>query len=859
MLEEAISYKNISEYISLDRNANLEEFTYAIYPDTGFLLSVPYEEGNTYIFDKNYINRLGEGLDKKIVGGEGVNNNLYSLRDVYGINADGKVWYINADGKILGAEEIIDMPIDTSTQINMPNDVILASGLNDKATIGDTRGLQNLVLDGSLANAENIKNLDFISVMPNLQTLTLKNLTSLENLEGLKYLRNLNTITFENTISKDYMGFKYASNVIYVEFRDNSINTDNFVNIANGLATLESKYQLYIRYNEKLNEVMPITSLGKVETLYITNNTNLKSIMGLQYISGETVTSLTKMSLEGNKLTDTQNTENLYDNTYSDGKIINFMALYKFVNLQELILGTTNKQNIYYLSGIVNGEERGINNLSSLKRLELSACNLYNIDALLSFENKVDSDENQLTYIDLNNNTNMKLEAVAKLNKLITNYTVLLDGKYGYLTQPYAQSETPTNYTNEEFIARYSTEEAINTVQSLSITRGEDTLTNTAEDNRVGECISKLKNLKTLNLGNGATDGFEEYSFIDDLPNLEILSFYGNSSVTSAELEKLQVCSNVKSITCSTQNKFSSLNWIEKFPNIEFIELNAIDLDLTPLNQCSKLRQLVWGSYSENWNPVNGNVNQIQALLNSEDRKVILDCRYSINVFKQLENCTNLTKVNAFIYSSSSGEHLYKDVVLNLNKLTDLKEIYISAQFKGCFGGILLENCTKLEKIEIIQGATNLNTKMQLSRLNSCKNLKSIILKNCRIDDAMFNTLCQDLAEVNSLETLNLAENKISNLEPIGYLSNNNSVGLNLDFQKNQILYLGSDTTGISVVPNISSLNLSNNVSLSNILPVLKQRELSGSKLMNLNIKNCSLSDSSKNSLKELNWNNLEI
>ena len=164
-----------------------------------------------------------------------------------------------------------------------------------------------------------------------------------------------------------------------------------------------------------------------------------------------------------------------------------------------------------------------------------------------------------------------------------------------------------------------------------------------------------------------------------------------------------------------------------------------------------------------------------------------------------------------------------------------------------------------MEKIEIIQGATNVNTKMQLSRLNNCKNLKSIILKNCRIDDAMFNTLCQDLAEANSLETLNLAENKISNLEPIGYLSNNSSEALNLDFQKNQILYLGSDSTGISIVPNISSLNLSNNVSLSNILPILKQKELSGSKLMNLNIKNCSVSDSSKNSLKELNWDNLEM
>lgn len=276
VLQEQVNYKKIEKTTEDLYEIRISDFSYNEYPNTGFLKRVSYGAGDTYVFDFNYINRLSDGIESNLVGGEGIQGSLSLLRNVYGINEDFTVWYIDENGKMYGTESIQEIPIDVNQIVNTSIGLKEGLGITGDVTVGDVRGKKTLTLDGNNMSTP-ITNIEELSLMPNLTELTLKNL-NLTDLNGLQYLANLKSLWLDNTKVNDYSGLKYGINVTGFYPINNSITEENIISVTDEFINMPKLEVVRIRNNSELTNIPALNTLGNINTLYIEENANLTNI-----------------------------------------------------------------------------------------------------------------------------------------------------------------------------------------------------------------------------------------------------------------------------------------------------------------------------------------------------------------------------------------------------------------------------------------------------------------------------------------------------------------------------------------------------------------------------------------------------
>ena len=856
ILQEQVNYKKIEMATAESFNVRISDFSYNEYPNTGFLKRISYGAGDTYVFDINYIDRLGNKLEETLVGGEGIEGSIFLLRNVYGINEDFSVWYIDENGKIFGADNIQEIAIDVNQIVNASTGLKEGLGIEGDITVGDVRGRKNITLDGNNMSIP-ITNIDELSLMPNLTELTLKNL-NLTDLNGLQYLPNLKSLWLDNTKINDYAGLKYGININGFYPINNSVTEENIVAITNEFANMHNLATVRIRNCSNLTYIPALNTIGNISTLYIEENENLTNIFGLSTVQNKS--SLINLYLNENNLTDIVNTAELNEYGYlepiiNDSNIINMSYISGFTNLEILNCGKIGGSWVYYENGIndtikrsnnklhyFNGKTEentleGLNNLLNLKTVDFEGCDILDINTLGSV------DFEKLEKLNLKESENLANAQINSIIDFLNNIKELsLSGKYIILLN----SSRPILDLSNSGITDLSFLEG-NTVTTTLNLSGNGKISD-EQTKYIGE-MTQLKRL-TISGCKQITD----FSFLNKLINLEHL-VAGNTQITSEDLSAIPYGNKLKQITLERCEKITDLNWLSNFPNAYIFDYLFPNLDenydLTPINN-RKLDSL-WLS--------NGDLTKVQDCINQLDVDNEENyCLYLDNkekFLKDLEKCTRLTQLsirtgdNVSTSNSFSGENS-----LNLNSLKQLRKIFFR---RTSIENLSISGCENLEDLKIHD--MQQGEKWNICNLSKNVNLKYLDLTKNYLEQTDFEILMRMLepkyegdkiiSGTPNLEKITLNENLFSSLEPLEklagktanfelYISNNNIISLN----------------GIENLVQLTLIDLQGNSGITNITPILNLKAKEGNNLKTVKIKDCTnITEEMKNQMREVGIN----
>ena len=856
-LQEQIQMKTVEKGENADE-VTIADFSYSEYPQDGFLKRVSYGNGDTYIFDLNYIDRINKDMKKNLVGGEGVNGSITLFRNVYGINKDFTVWYIDEDGKMYGASEIIEMPLNVNDKLNVSDGLKELLGLKD-VTVGDVRGKTKLELNGDLMTDINkITDLEELSFFPNLTELTLTNL-NLKNIDGLQYCPNLNKIWFDNTKPENYDGLKYCLNVTGFYLINNSVTESNILDITNEFTNMSKLDAVRIRNNTELRTIPSLKTLGPIRTLYIEENENLTNIYGLSTV--ENKTSLINLYLNENNLTDVV-TNGDKDETYNyvipqiqDGNVINMSYIDGYGRLEtlncgvvgeswgskyedgktEIIKGKNNQ--LKYLLGFQNGKKVGINNLKKLKYVSFEYCDiLKELSVFQEMSNQV------LKEIYFKENKNIDVKQIVSLSELFLNSTYSLDTKYTLALSSQLPSLTlkGEDYESLEFLN--------GNIVTTSLKIQDNSKLKNADMQFIGEMV-QLKSLLLSKL-NSVTD----FSFLKSLPNLESLTI-NNSNVRDEDLKNLSCKDKIKRVELVNCWNLTDPSIYGEFPN---------------LGKGVRIRLEGWKisnyDFLENWSDSNRplfctgvgiDLTKLQKAISRANQDYGLYLGSDTKLLSQLSDCENISflrmccgdekATGVCMREGSFGDegvldlnsNLLKEVIFSLTGIKDLN----------------LEKCKNLEKITI----NNMFCGKRWVPCDLSKNtsLESLILRNnCMVDEDLVNLL-NDLKPVlegnevvsgaPSIEEINFSGNNFVSLKPFeNFIGQTSTYTLNVS--GNNLV----DLNGIENLVKMTELDIQNNVAITNITPILTLKEKSGNNLTKVYIKGCNqITTEQKNQMKE--------
>ena len=841
-LQEQIDYLRIEKMKVNDLDSiDILDFSISEYPTTGFLRKVNYASGETYVFDMNYIDRVGKELTKNLSGGFGINGTIYQLKDVYGINEDFKVWYRDSDGKIYGVSKIKEIPINPDAPVTMSKGLMESMGLTEEtANVGNTRGKTELVIDSKLMTTP-ITNLDDLSLMPNIKWLKLNNL-NLENLDGLQYETQLEKITLNNTTIANLDGLSYASSVTGFYLINGSVTDFNMANITNKFKDMPSLSIVRIRNNVGLTQIPALKTLGNVSELWIEENQNLTNIYGLSTV--EDKTKLNKLYLNENNITDIVNTTQVHEDygyllpLIDSENVINMSYLNEYSKLSILYLagygggGTFYEnneddwikrynKNIHYLNGIdKNGKDVGIKNLSkSLTYCNFEDCDILDIDKMKDFDSKI------LKKLFLKNNNNFNNTQVNLIAPLLNSISYTISGKYSTLldTNRASLSYNSTGITDLSFLSGNKI------TKSLSISR-EGKLKN-SDMNYIGQ-MTQLTSL-TLTYCVGITD----FSFLRTLVNLTSIELSG-MNVRTDDLKGLSYAKNVVYLRVYDCCNIDSVSFLNEFPNANSWDFRGTNIseneDLSIFNTLKNTKYLLIDK---------GNLTTMQDAINYYGKQkqaygLHLSCKNSM--LKKLEDCTKIENLYMSSASDTSTENFFgeNNNSLNLNKSVNLKEIYFK---RTGIEEIIVDNCSSLESVTVydMERGLNWNFVPDLSKNHLLKylNLNKNYLEqeNLAVLSNYLKSSYNENSEVISgcpiLATLYLNQNRFSTLAPLSEITSIKE----LYVTDNQLINL----TGIENMINLTTLDIRNNAAITNIQPVLDLKAKEGSKLNTIYVKGC--------------------
>ncbi len=853
-LEEQVQIKTVDKAEEVDK-VSIADFSYSEYPNEGFLRRVCYGSGDTYVFDLKYINRVGSGLDKVLVGGDGVDNSLNFLKNVYGINEDFTVWYIDENGKMYGASKIVEVPIDVDAPAKTSDSLKQGMGVEGDLKVGDVRGRKSLVIDGNSVTGDPITNLNELSFFPNLTSLTLKNLT-LTDLNGLEYSLNIEKLWLDNTKSSDYSGLSFEKKMTGFYPINNSVDELNMAKITDQFPKMTALSEVRMRNNSELKVIPELKTLGSISTLYIEENENLTNIYGLSTVSDKT--KLINLYLNENNLTDVVKNEDT-DETYGyiipkiqDENVINMSYIDGYTSLKVLNCSkiggeyfengerdTANDSNKYlkYLCGVnSDGKNVGITSIKSLNSVNFEYCDILDIEKILKFK---DFENVLLTTGLFLGNENLKNEQVYYIASFLVslkNYSI--SGRYVPLLDA---NEEVLNYKNFN-------------LSDLSFLEGNEITTelylsyNSGITNSQTKYIGEMTQLELLDLS--WCDGITNFSFLSELPNLKYLYLDG-TLVTNNDMRALTCKDKVLYMTLYNCYNLSDVNILNEFPH--FGETGGrLDLrgwanngltDLSALNN-KHFKELLTKS---------GDLTTCQSAISNFNQGYGMHFEGRTNMLQKIESCSNITYLKLSSSYETSWENVYGGAndSLNLSRCTQLAEVYF---MRTSLETLNLTGCSSLSKVTIIDmGAgsrwipCDFSKNTNLTYLNLDKNYleQSDLVK---LIDNLTPGVGEDGLEkgAKNISEIILNRNNFSSLKPFESLAGKTSE-FSLQVQNNQLITL----EGIENLTQLTSLDISENNGITNIKPILDLKSKTGNKLTTVTITGCTqITDSQKSELK---------
>ncbi len=171
----------------------------------------------------------------------------------------------------------------------------------DLNQLSNISSLEHLVLDNS-----NVTNVSDLATLSNLNWLDLRsnNLTS-NDITSLSSLTNLKNLAISDNNITNISALSSLSSLVHLEAISNQISD---VNPLANLTNLEIAYL----YNNNISDITSLNNLANLQILELTNN-NISDISKVFAPSGN-LSSLTTLSLSGNKLTNVDNLNALVQN-----------------------------------------------------------------------------------------------------------------------------------------------------------------------------------------------------------------------------------------------------------------------------------------------------------------------------------------------------------------------------------------------------------------------------------------------------------------------------------------------------------------------------------------------------------------
>ena len=764
MLEEFLNSYYVEHYDNFTEEESKVQALKILEPDW-FFSGAPLG----YIVDSNgrihfYINKDGlpENIKSQLRGGDAGDKTYRayaSMEDVYGVTKDLKVYYCKDPNNIFGTAEY---DLDDSNRVvfeaNSEMAKLITGNNTDEVTASTARSIKNL----TITNENQLKDLTELYNLPSLQELTLKNV-EMESLSGLENAPSIINIIFENCNIKDYSAMK----------------------------KIDKLQKLYIikSNNDEINKLftaMKETDYTRLNTLAITGN---KIIIESKTIESENLgTAKSEVSNIDILKELTSSTKTSIKNLFlNNNNISDILAISDFINITLVRLDRNNLTSLKALEKMqnLNYVYAAYNNLGANEIYDMSLENFGKNeveDALVSLKGKTN-----ITLLDLRDNTNLRWISYIKDSKSIgtLNLTNCKNLVGNDLTE--IKSIIIKAGNNASIPAEYSLLLLDENLEKLDLSNQKIT-----KDNFLTlSGYSKIKWLKLENLIltdiNGNKISSDDLNttlnaVLKTLPNLTNLSIRATSSTSSLSevdnIEFVKNCKNIKEldirgtkIKTGTENGLELLNENSTVIRTLRIDNEAIDLSL------------IQPTISRLNTSISGNIYSTAGL-----------CCEKASLYKQLENCTEITNLNVYDYNCPN----YNLASLDLSKCTKLTNVCLR-QF----------NQTKNDAIIIFPNSLNsiqwegICGYFKLTPKDNSINLSNFTLQLSHTNQENFNKIIENLINTN----VNISDfyiREVTNFNDLSVIKK----CLNLTIEKLRIGFNNSSSTRF----NFTNLNDFQNV-----------------------------------------------
>ncbi len=716
-LQEFIEEKYVESYEEVDDNEiKVEEVrkkypTYFYDPSANGIGSAKYVvDGRGHALYLIRKEELPSEIREGLIGGDAGRKeyqDYLSLRDVYGVTFDLKVYYCSGDGIFRGINAS-ELNYDNLDRVFLNRDSELAQLLSERED-GTITGNEALSMKNVTLN-KNVSSLKDLYAFPNLEYLTLENMT-LTDLTGLEYSNNLREITFRDTTVEDYTKLGKVGRTLEALsfYRIDDIELEK---ICNGIK--DSSYQklksLLIRGNENYysksnthrDEKLDEDLAKGVKTKFIT------SLAPLGSLSSDVVGNITNLDLYHNRIG---------NRLVGDNKKHALEYLSKFIKLNTLMLEGNNLTDLKGISILTNLVTLYANNN------ELGLYETYNENGNNEEEKGKNPSEDSLSYLisntklktlELKQNYNLKwVGYLSNLNSLTTLHfgsnendgcMNMIDSEVGKLRDIFKQCGSKKSYPNKYWLALLDTEDRDLEISLADLTVTEDQFK--VLGNYVNAKILNLKNVKIENEGILVESETEINELVNDtlktMKNLKYVNFYSSSGTSLVNLSEIRFLKGVD----ETKNE----------DDIDLLELETLGTKISTRKTKEEKYEnglMLLGSKKvgsdEYYCP------DLQSLLISGQNTQLSDI--SVRIKKLLE----LEKANYSFFDDISIGNFYTDVpevMESLSGITDLEKFIIwgSANFDGVYIDL---SQTQLKEINI-----DTNRGFEVILPSTCQNIR---------------------------------------------------------------------------------------------------------------------------------------
>ena len=788
------------------------------------------KDGNACYFIQK--EKLPDEIKNQIKGGNagsGTYADYASMKDVYGITKDLKVYYSNNDNIYGISKEELDLDDPNREVLPAGNSLskLITGDANKNLTADNAKKISELVIDEN----SGVTDLSDLYVLTSLKKLDLSNV-ELENLDGMQNAVQLNEITIKNSTIKNYKDLGKAKNLekLYLEYSDTYTNAQNevnkFLSIEQGIGNLDFEKLAYlgifgVNSIEKNNEYINLSVRSLINDLSGLSNLSVKTKNNIQYIY------INNNNIENLEfLTDFSNLKKIRCEV---NKIASLKGL-NSNNLTTIIAGYNNLGN----NENVDEKNEEIDSLKSLEKSNVVSLNLVH---------------NNIKWVSY-------LEECKKINEIYLKYNSQLNNEDLVLIKNiYNSCSASSKSIDSNYLSLFSTDKRIDysgkdfedtSIEIAKLKNNTDVVQLCLDGNsrltnkKLNEILSTCPNIKVLSLRN--LKNLTSIEFISNMKNINELDLRETSVTDLSILDNLNslgvlYISNKDIDLTKIQNLINNLDGKNVSSSGTFTSFASSGLIIaTPelmekLSNCTKIKKLKM-TYQSSWLEKSANVD--------------------------LSNCIELTSfdvknVYAYFKLPSSVEEAWftqssANYPADLSLATNLKTLQVGhcielteEKSKEWFNQI--SKCSNLEKLELYE--TKFENLNGIEKVSKCTKLKEL-----NLEDYNYNYNLENISGVENLTSLTTLRVGGRNLKDISNLSSlGNLEYLTLD--KNKI----TDINSLSTLTNLKELNLSNNC-----ITALKPLE-SLVNLVNLNLSNNLLYDTAiyVNDNENKTYKNLEI